>query len=369
MDAPLKLVGVEGSPYSRKMRAVLRYRHIPFRWVYQHTPAAAALPTPKVPVIPVIAFPEPDGTYERVMTDSSPQIMVLEQMFPGRSVVPVDPVVEFLDYLIEDYADEWVTKMMYHYRWHHPGGIDKAGKLLPIQGTSVVADDQWAKQTAWITDRQIERRALVGSTDDNLPVIEESYVRLLHLLDDLFAEREFVMGDRPGRSDFGLFGQLTQLCWWDPEAVEVAVREAPRVVAWVGRTEDLSWVEPSDDGWIDRDIAVASLQPLLAEIGATYAPFMLANHEAFRVDDDTVRCEIHGRPYTQALFRYQRKCLDWLRDHYAAQADADRDAIDAAGRHRLRGPVRATVALFGHWTCPYVNRVDFALGQRGSPTS
>lgn len=24
-----------------------------------------------------------------------------------------------------------------------------------------------------------------------------------------------------------------------------------------------------------------------------------------------------------------------------------------------------SVRLFGHWTCPYVNRVDFALGQRG----
>ena len=54
------------------------------------------------------------------MIDSSPQIMRLEELVPGRSLVPTDPVVAFLDHLLEDYGDEWVTKQMFHYRWWYP---------------------------------------------------------------------------------------------------------------------------------------------------------------------------------------------------------------------------------------------------------
>ena len=49
----------------------------------------------------------------------------------GRGVVPPDPAVAFIDALLEDYADEWLTKCMFHYRWAHAADIAKASAILP----------------------------------------------------------------------------------------------------------------------------------------------------------------------------------------------------------------------------------------------
>ena len=324
---PLKLRGALGSPYSLKMRAVLRYRHIPFRWVPQ---GSSHDDLPPFPLIPVIAFPDADGNYTDAQMDSSPLIMRLESMQKERSLVPVDPVVAFLDYLVEDFADEWVTKAMYHYRWYYDEAIDKAKRLLPLDRDQQIPAHKWEQAQRFISERQIGRRALVGSTEQNRAPIEESFVRLLGLMENVLADSPFVFGDRPSRADFGLFGQLVQLLRWDPVSVRIGMQHAPRLVNWVDRTDDLSWWEvDGDKGWIDRhEISPATLA-LLPEIGRTYAPFLLANNAALDMGAETFSCIIDGHEYSQGTFVYQRKCLAWLREQYDLLSASDREVVDA----------------------------------------
>ena len=333
-DHPLVLAGQYGSPYTLKMRAVLRYRHIPFRWVLRDS-KWDDLPEPPIRLVPMIVYPNPDGTHGEVTIDSSPQIMRLEAEFPGRSVVPADPAVRFIDSLIEDYADEWVTKAMYHYRWAYEDDIDKAGKLLPLSGDLQMNSDVAQQSYDFITRRQIGRRELVGSTDITQPIIESSYERLLAVLTRILSSRDFVLGDRPGRGDFGLFGQLSQLVRWDPTSTAIAARHAPKVINWVDRVDDLSWLPVEDgDGWLPAEEIPDATRELLEEIGRTYAPFLLANSEALASDLDEVVVEIDGETFRQAPFAYQGKCLHWLRAEY--------DALNIDDQARVAGILDGT---------------------------
>ena len=128
---PVKMMGAPGSPYTRKMRAVLRYRRIPYLFIQQNSPDAAKLPAAKVPLLPTFYLPDESGELVPV-TDSTPLIRRFERAVEGRSVLPPDPAAAFLDELIEDYADEWLTKCMFHYRWWHAADIEKASRVLPM---------------------------------------------------------------------------------------------------------------------------------------------------------------------------------------------------------------------------------------------
>lgn len=321
----LKLVGGFGSPYSRKMRAVLRYRRIPFRWIARGSAQDTGIPAVPVSLIPVLVFP---GDPDQAMIDSTPQIRRLELLYQERSVIPPDPALAFIDALIEDYADEWLTKAMFHYRWSYAPDIAKAGNVLPLERHLGLSGDRLEAAAKLIRERQIGRLRVVGSNETTRPVIEDSYRRLLDLLSGFIGVRGYVLGARPAACDFALFGQLSQLALFDPTPAEVAETRAPRVIAWLDHTDDLGWLEVCEQDWSTREEVRAQVAPLLGEIGRVYAPFLLANAAALDSDAELVECEIDGRKWVQTPFRYQGKCLQQLREHRAALGAEPRSWVD-----------------------------------------
>ena len=130
---PIPVIGVPASPYTRKMVALLRYRRIPYTVEWGNARELIEkrnLEAPKPVLLPVMIF-EVDGAHKAI-TDSTPIIHHLEKEFPDRGVIPHDPKLAFLNYVLEDFGDEWVTKYMFHYRWHFKEDIDKAGTILPL---------------------------------------------------------------------------------------------------------------------------------------------------------------------------------------------------------------------------------------------
>ena len=324
---PLVLKGAPGSPYTRKMLALLRYRRLPYRYLVAGAAQLAALPVPKVELLPTFYWAEPGGAMQ-ARTDSSPLLRSFDAAFTERRVRPVDPVLALLDSLLEDFADEWLTKAMFHYRWHYQADIDRAGDILPRWRGITATDERAAELTRLFARRQIDRLWVVGSNQHTWQMIEDSYVRLLQTLENHFRQLPFLLGRRPGASDFAFFGQLTQLTHFDPTPMAVALQTAPRVFAWVDLLEDLSGAEPQVDEWLDPSQPPESLLALLREAGRTYVPVMLANAHALARGDGQVNCVVDGVAWRQQAFPYQGKCVRWLREEHQALDDNQRRRVD-----------------------------------------
>jgi glutathione S-transferase len=316
------LHGLNPSPYSVKVRAILRYRRLPFVWQATGNPRDVAVAASLPPVVPVLVFPN-----GRVMNDSTPLAHALEREHPGaRSIVPDDPAHAYLSDLLEDFADEWVTKMMFHYRWFYDADRAFAQTWVITSRDPVMADAARRQAMQAFNDRQVGRMAMVGCTELNRPIIEDSYRFVLDTLDRHVRAIPFLFGSRPSLADFGLFGQL-QILSVDPTPMAEMRARAPDVYCWLLRLDDASGVEGG--AWLDAAAPLpATLTALLAHCGATYLPFLAANTRALRDGQEEVALEIGGRSYAQAPFRYQAKCHDALRKKLAVLAPDVRRRLD-----------------------------------------
>ena len=108
-----KIFGSEMSPYSVKVRAYLRFKQIPHEWILRSKENRIEFDKlAQIPLIPLVV-----SASGEVLQDSTPIIERLEQVFPSPSIVPDDPKLNFLSALLEEFGDEWVNKIMFHYRW------------------------------------------------------------------------------------------------------------------------------------------------------------------------------------------------------------------------------------------------------------
>jgi len=242
-------------------------------------------------------------------------------------VIPIDPVLGFLNYLLEDYADEWLTRCMFHYRWFYEADIEKAGRILPLYVRVDLAQNLLETMAAQFSKRQIERLYVVGSSEETAPVIEDSYLRFLHLMEAQLRSSQFLFGGRPASADFAMMGQLSCLTHFDPTPMRLCEQRAPRVYSWVERLEDLCGYEVTEQDWQSQSASLPdSLMALLREVARTHMPQLLANARAVVAGEQSFTTEIDGRRWSQSSFPYQLKCLRWTRDEFAALSANDQSS-------------------------------------------
>ena len=315
---PLRLFGSELSPFSVKVRSYLRYKRIPHEWVVRDSTTLAEFQRhARLPLIPLVLAP--DGT---AMQDSTPIIDALEARHPEPSIHPSEPALAFLSALIEEYADEWDNKPMFHYRWFYEPDQVSAADRIARETMPGATEEALGGACEMIRQRMVPRLSFVGSSEQTKDLIEGSFRRQLAILEVHLAQRRYLFGDRPAFADFGLFAQLYQ-CSTDPTPAALMRRSAPGVLAWVARM-----LAPRTEGEFETWPRLEpTLAPLLREeVGAVFLPWTLANARAIAAGEKEFSVELGGRPFSQETQRYHAKSLGALRVRYAGLVD--RSALD-----------------------------------------
>jgi glutathione S-transferase len=320
MTAPFRLYGAELSPYSVKVRSYLRYKGLDFEWRARTNATQEEFQRyAKLPLIPVLVDVD-----ETALQDSTPIIEKLEAEYGEASITPDEPSLAFLSALIEDYADEWLNKAMFHYRWSYPEDQESAAKRISDMIFEGAEKPEGIEEQ--VRTRMISRLYHVGSSPETAPLIEGSFARLLGLLDTLLGKRPYLFGGRPSLADFGLAGQLAQLNS-DPTPGTLLRAQAPNVVKWLERME-----KPKAEGAFASfaDVRGDVEELLRAEIAGAYLLWMDANARAVANDASGVSVDIAGTTFVQKPQRYAAKALGELKRKRALVEDEALAALLAA---------------------------------------
>jgi len=321
MTERIKIFGATPSPYTQKMLSVFRYRHIPYtvhNGDIANKIAKLGVEVPKPVLLPTLLLKDAAGELVAT-TDSTPIIKRLENEFKERGIIPDDPALAFINYLLEDFGDEWVTKYMFHYRWYFEEDADIAGTILPLVDLAINTPNELHSQyKEFIAKRQIDRLWVVGSNDETAELIDLSYKRFLKLMEDHLLVSPFLLGNKPSSSDFSFYGQLTQLVRFDPTPRKLAYEYSSRTVAWVDILEDLSGHDVENTSWTSLEESPDTLKNILKEVGKMYVPALLANADALIKGAEIWEAEIDGAMWKQKTFNYQGKCLAWIKEEFDA---------------------------------------------------
>lgn len=322
-EARYRLLGGPGSPYSLKVRAVLRYRHLPHLWIVPQGPVGASpeLRLAGKGMLPVMQIPE--GAY---WADSTPILYALETRHPGRrSILPPDPADAFLAHLIEDFADELLFMVLFESRWANAADRSFCARRQISGWVGTMPKAPFEAMVSAFDARQTKLLASYGDLDSNRAFLDALYVRVLDAIESLVTESRHLFGSRPSIADFGLYGQLSQLAI-DPTGSATMKALAPRAFQWVQDLDDASGV---DGEWrATGSQAPAALDALLDLIAKTFLPYLAAHVRGLRDGLDEVVLEGFGHPLRVRPKKYRQRCLLWLKAELAA--------LDPGARARVR---------------------------------
>ncbi|MFA5940859.1 MAG: glutathione S-transferase family protein [Sinimarinibacterium sp.] len=313
------------SYFSGKLEAALRAKRIDYARVNITPDLLLREVLPNTGWMKVPALRRDDGLW---LCDTTPLLRWLDGEHPQRALIPADPYRAFLSALIEDYCDEWQWRSAMFWRWAWVDNARYLGSRLGRELSQGTVHPAWAMGLYFRLRQQRLFLRGDGVRRDNFDAIAALYPQALGWLETLLEGRRFLLGARPSLVDIAWFGPMFRHFAQDPRPAALMAERAPRVWAWVARV----W-NAGNEEWADTaldDFGDATWNPILADIGAAYLPYLHDNAAALAAGEACVTGTYGGIRYPDLpVIRYRARCLNTLQSAYTGLADEVRSAVDA----------------------------------------
>jgi glutathione S-transferase len=325
------LYTMQNSPYSDKIRALLQYKKLD---VTEHLENAETrftvlqARTGKT-MVPVLITPE-----DQAMNDSTAIAAHIEKAHPEPPTRWSDPETDTIAMLLEDYADEWLVRIMLSSRWYHGTDAAQNAAIIATGMTHGVPTLEFQRAARDFPPSIISTLPKMGATTENAEQWYAMLPRIFVALDAALARSLFLTGAAPHQADFAFYGQLNQIRR-DPTGSEWIAAAPERVRAWLDRLTEAFTGKSSPAPSALEDLS--SLAPLVEEMASTYLRMQVAN--ALAVDSGAAEVRVTlggGFEFATAPAKYNAKLLGANLDILEKLYSAERRLPDSIGAPILR---------------------------------
>eukprot|EP00927_Polykrikos_kofoidii_P051773 TRINITY_DN45563_c0_g1_i1.p1 TRINITY_DN45563_c0_g1~~TRINITY_DN45563_c0_g1_i1.p1 ORF type:complete len:467 (+),score=58.33 TRINITY_DN45563_c0_g1_i1:111-1511(+) len=313
------LYGTDPSYFTGKLEMYLRYRELNFVNRELAIEEWQRLSKEKLGIDPQMPFLEDrrDTTPadRRWLRDTTSIIEYLENdvslaIMPPTGIIPSCPVKSFLSFLVEDYADEELWRPAMYYRWaprcdglcmstRFTFEIAKDHPLLQLPGRPFLARFLYMRQ--WFF-------SIFGEgidSDEKHKAVQDQYVELLDVLENILQGNPYVSGSRPTVADFGLAGPFFRHFSSDPTPRKIMQQRAPAVYEWIARLWNSRLCDMHFKG---KDVCVGEPRSVdvpygwerLLPVVARYLEYLQLNAQAWTAGQDFFLfndCQVPVVPY------------------------------------------------------------------------
>ena len=315
--------GLELSLFTRKLEAAMDFYGAPFvrkpKTAHNRKEIEYRSGTHQVPVL---RTPE-----NWMIADTTPAMMMLDNRYPARGMFPAGPL-GVLVHVVEEFLDEWVARVMVHYRWHYKESSSFAAERITrasMPGSDDNAIASAVKNTPITEWGRRACRATGTASKQQQDAAEAEYRRILEAADQQLQKTPYLLGTRPCAVDTIVLGGLRAHTYMDPDPKKT-VSGYPRIVEWcknaTGQWKGGGELAPFPD-------STPFAQMILAEMPSTYRPYIMGNADAQIKGEKAFIVNIYGEDVSYLSRPYPELSRQMILNRIKSQ-------IDTKDRNRIR---------------------------------